>query len=159
MNKPHPVSGCGFLCFIEKKAVHKLYGKGRGGMRKTSKSKKKKTVIIFLIAVPLLTLLLSLLTAKLILDGKLSEEQLNMGAIVITGLVAFMASLYAAIRSPQKKLFWGMGAAGAYALALMLGNLLFFGVGYGRVFPQLLVILGSGLLGSLCGAVKRKKYA
>ena len=128
-------------------------------MRKKSKSKTKAKFIIFLTAVPVLTFLLSLLTARLILSGKLSEERLDLGAMVITGLVAFIASLYITIRSPQKKLLWGVGSSAVYLLMLMLGNLLFFGVGYGRVFPQLLIILGSGFLGGVCGAAKRKKYA
>lgn len=75
-------------------------------------------------AMPLATLALAALAARLILGGKL---------------------------------LCGLGAAGGYALFLLLGNLLFFGVHYGEALPVLLPLAGAGLLGALLGAGRRKK--
>ena len=51
----------------------------------------------------------------------------------------------------------GMYQLGGYALFLLLGNLLFFGVHYGEALPVLLPLAGAGLLGALLGAGRRKK--
>ena len=93
-------------------------------------------------AMPLATLALAALAARLILGGKLPESSLPVAAGVIAGLVAFLGAL---------------GAAGGYALFLLLGNLLFFGVHYGEALPVLLPLAGAGLLGALLGAGRRKK--
>lgn len=122
--------------------------------------KKGRGVIVQLaIAMPALTVLLSLGCAKLILSETVGEEKTELLACIVAAVVSFTASLYAALRAPQKKLICGMTAAGAYALCLAAGNLLFFGIGYGRILPILLSVLGAGLLGSLPGAAKRRKYA
>ena len=76
---------------------------------------------------------------------------------VIAGLVAFLGALIAALHSGRRKLLCGLGAAGGYALFLLLGNLLFFGVHYGEALPVLLPLAGAGLLGALLGAGRRKK--
>ena len=122
--------------------------------------KKGRGVIIQLaVALPLLTVLLSLGCAELILSEVIGEEKIELLACILTGIVAFAASLYAAIRSPQKKLIWGMLTALGYGCCLLVGNLLFFGIGYGRILPIMSSVLGAGLLGSLLGAAKRRKYA
>lgn len=123
------------------------------------KGKTKGIIIQVLIAMPLLTLLLALGGAKLILDGKIGEEKMEICACVIAGIAAFIISLYAAIRMSQKKMLWGLLTAGCYATMLLLGNLLFFGEGYGNVLPILGVVLATGLLGSFLAALKRRKYA
>ena len=92
-----------------------------------------------------------------ILGGKLPESSLPVAAGVIAGLVAFLGALIAALHSGRRKLLCGLGAAGGYALFLLLGNLLFFGVHYGEALPVLLPLAGAGLLGALLGAGRRKK--
>ena len=94
---------------------------------------------------------------RLILGGKLPESSLPVAAGVIAGLVAFLGALIAALHSGRRKLLCGLGAAGGYALFLLLGNLLFFGVHYGEALPVLLPLAGAGLLGALLGAGRRKK--
>ena len=108
-------------------------------------------------AMPLATLALAALAARLILGGKLPESSLPVAAGVIAGLVAFLGALIAALHSGRRKLLCGLGAAGGYALFLLLGNLLFFGVHYGEALPVLLPLAGAGLLGALLGAGRRKK--
>jgi len=108
-------------------------------------------------AMPLATLALAALAARLILGGKLPESSLPVAAGVIVGLVAFLGALIAALHSGRRKLLCGLGAAGGYALFLLLGNLLFFGVHYGEALPVLLPLAGAGLLGALLGAGRRKK--
>ena len=75
-------------------------------------------------AMPLATLALAALAARLILGGKLPESGLPVAAGVIAGLVAFLGALIAALHSGRRKLLCGLGAAGGYALFLLLGNLL-----------------------------------
>ena len=96
-------------------------------------------------AMPLATLALAALAARLILGGKLPESGLPVAAGVIAGLVAFLGALIAALHSGRRKLLCG------------LGNLLFFGVHYGEALPVLLPLAGAGLLGALLGAGRRKK--
>lgn len=126
-------------------------------MRK--KSKTRAVVIQLAIAMPALTILLALLCAKLILGESLPEKQLPLMGCVIGGVVAFLLCLYSALRMPQKKILWGIVTAAGYACLLMLGNLLFFGVGYSGVLQMLAAVFGAGLLGSVLGAAKRRKYA
>ena len=68
-----------------------------------------------------------------------------------------MNRVIAALHSGRRKLLCGLGAAGGYALFLLLGNLLFFGVHYGEALPVLLPLADAGLLGALLGAGRRKK--
>ncbi len=127
------------------------------------KGKKKQTVVsIFtqiLIAMPILTIVLSLLAAKIILSGTIREANLMGCVYTIGAIVSFLLSLYCALRMPQKKLIWGSAVAVLYAVMLLLGNLLFFGIGYGSMLPTLGAVLLGGIAGSLLGSVKRSKYA
>ena len=68
-------------------------------------------------AMPLATLALAALAARLILGGKLPESSLPVAAGVIAGLVAFLGALIAALHSGRRKLLCGLGAAGGYALS------------------------------------------
>lgn len=131
-----------------------------GNKPRTKKSSKtKSTVIVLAIAAPLLTVALALVSAKLILGGTLKQESITAIACVIAGVVSLLCGFFAARRAPQKKLLWGIMAAGGYACTLLLGNLLFFGEGYDGILPIVGCCLGCGILGSLTAAVKRKKYA
>lgn len=128
--------------------------------RRGKREHRTRTIILqVLIAVPCLSIAFALILAKMILGGIITEERMFTGVCVIGGLVAFLLSLSCAIRMPQKKALWGLAATGWYALSLPLGNLLFFGVSFGRSMPILLFVLGGGLLGSLLGAAKRRKIA
>lgn len=132
-------------------------------MAKAGKGKRmgktKATVLRLAVALPLLTVALSLAGAKLMLSGLIGQEHLLAAACVIGGLVALAAGFYAARRAPQKKLVWGMVAAGGYVCALLLGNLLFFGEGFGAILPVAGCCIGGGFLGSLTAAAKRRKFA
>lgn len=128
--------------------------------RRGKRAHKTGTIVMqILIAMPILSILMALALAKLILSETIRQDQQLIGVCVIAGVIAFMLCLYCAIRMPQKKAIWGFATAGSYALALLLGNLLFFGVGYGRITPILITIILTGIVGSLIGSGKRKKYA
>ena len=101
--------------------------------------------------------LFSLVTLPVELDASRRAGEMLLAAGVIAGLVAFLGALIAALHSGRRKLLCGLGAAGGYALFLLLGNLLFFGVHYGEALPVLLPLAGAGLLGALLGAGRRKK--
>lgn len=127
------------------------------------RGKRKQTVVSIitqiLIAMPILTIVLSLLAAKIILSGTIREANLMGCVYTIGAIVSFLLSLYCALRMPQKKLIWGSAVVVLYAVMLLLGNLLFFGIGYGRMLPTLSAVLLGGIAGSLLGSVKRSKYA
>ncbi len=127
-------------------------------MKRTGK-KGGRLYLQLLLLMPVLTLLLAAIGAKLIDGEVLGEEAVNALAPVIAALSAFSLALYAALRSPQKKFLWAVTTAVAYACLLLLGNLLFFGVGFGPVLPVLASVLTAGLLGGLLGSRKRRKYA
>lgn len=132
--------------------------KGEESVKKTESSTKGK-IIPVLIAMPILTLLLSLAVGKLILSEILPEAAIQWSPIVITGIVSIILSLFAAIKTKQKKLMWGIGTAFAYLVILLLSNLLFFGEGFRGFLPIAGAVIGCGVLGSLLAAGKRRKYA
>lgn len=119
----------------------------------------RSIILQVVLAVPCLSVLFAVILAKMILGGAVAEGDIFTGVCVIGGLVAFLVSLYCAARMPQKKALWGMAATGWYALSLPLGNLLFFGVSFGRSLPLLLTVVVGGLLGSLLGGGRRRKFA
>ncbi len=123
------------------------------------KGKGSVPVVGLLIAMPMLTLLLSLLGAKLILSEVLPEQGTQWIAALVTGITALLLSFLCAKATTQKKFLWGMGTAGTYCCMLLLGNLLFFGVGYGSILGVAAFVFGGGVLGSLLGAIKRRKFA
>lgn len=128
-------------------------------MKRKGKKSARGIVLQLAIAMPLLTILFALLSAKLILEEMIGEEYAGMCVCIYTALVAFLLCLYCAIRMPQKKILWGMLTAIGYLCLLLLSNLLFFGIGYGHILPVSACILGAGLIGSVLGAAKRRKYA
>lgn len=103
------------------------------------------------------TLLMSMLCAALMEKGSIPEEKTNLCACVIVGLVSLMSCGLIASRASEKKLLRGILGAGIYTGLLLIGNLLFFGVGYADVLPILLSILAAGILGSATGSLRRKK--
>lgn len=127
--------------------------------RKTEKRKHGSKWPKVLLLIPVLTIGLAMLGAKMIVSGAVPETSVNTLAVIITAIVGLILGLLSAIVSPQKKLLWGLLAAVLTAAALLLGNLLFFGVAYGKVLPGLGATLGGGVIGALLGSKKRKKYA
>lgn len=111
------------------------------------------------VALPLLTFLAALGTAKLMLSEAVGQERAGLCVCIYTAVIAFAACLYCALRLPQKKILWGLLTAVSYLCLLLLSNLLFFGVGYGDILPVAGSVLGAGLVGSVLGAGKRRKYA
>ena len=128
-----------------------------GGYKMKRKGKRgtRGVALQLLIALPLLTFLAALGTAKLMLSEAVGQER----AGLYTAVIAFAACLYCALRLPQKKILWGLLTAVSYLCLLLLSNLLFFGVGYGDILPVAGSVLGAGLVGSVLGAGKRRKYA
>ena len=120
---------------------------------------RRRLWLHIVILAPILTVVLSVLCAWLMMKGSVGEGQMELLAGAIGGACAFLLSLYTAIRVPRKKLLWGMVTAFGYAMALLLGNLLFFGVGYGNVGTVILPVLGSGAVASLLGALRHRKIA
>lgn len=128
-------------------------------MKRKGKKSTRGIVLQLAIAMPLLTILFALLSAKLILEETIGEENAGMCVCIYTAIIAFVLCFYCAIRMPQKKILWGLLTAIGYLCLLLLCNLLFFGVGYGHILPVCCCVLGGGLVGSFLGAVKRRKYA
>ena len=122
-------------------------GKGRG------------VVLQAIIAMPILTVLLSLAVAAMIRSELLPESYLQICACAVVAIVSFLVCLYCALRMSQKKFIWGLLIAATYCCILLLGNLLFFGVGYGNILSVVLTIITAGTMGSLLGATKPRKYA
>lgn len=125
--------------------------------KKAGKGRVKLPAII--IAMLLLVFGLVLLCAKLILSGVIEEKRIGLCAGVIAGIVAMLIAMCIARRSPRHKLLWGITAAAGYYLLLMVCNLLFFGNGFSEMIPTAAWVLGSGLLGTLLGSKKVRKYA
>ena len=119
--------------------------KGKGS------SASKRTAIAAMLAAPILTVGMCLLGAKLMLSDSIAETHFPMLCSVIAGSVSFVLCLLVSLRVPRKKFLWGMMTALCYACALLMGNLLFFGVGYGGFSVVLLPLFGGGMLASLLG--------
>ncbi len=108
---------------------------------------------------PLLTLLLCLLCAKLILWGKLPESALQLLPRLLGGLVSFLGAFHGTRIATQKRFLWGLVNAGAYGGMLMLGNLLFFGETFSGIGPMFLWVLIGGFLGSMVANMRKSKIA
>ncbi len=96
---------------------------------------------------------------RLILGRKLPENNLSVAAGVIAGAGRLSRCADRSLHSGREALLCGFGAAGGYALFLLLGNLLFFGVHYEEALPVLLPLAGAGLLGALLGPGAGKSAA
>lgn len=127
--------------------------------RKQKKRRSGNRWLRILLLIPILTVGLAMLTAELIVTGTVAEDAVPSLALGISTAVGLCLGLAGALASPQKKLLWGLLAALLTAMAFLLGNLLFFGVAYGRVLPGIGATLGGGVLGALLGTKRRQKYA
>lgn len=123
------------------------------------RNQKNRLPLRLLLLMPVLTLLCAALGGKLMDAEILEQSQISLLAPILAGLCAFALALYAALRSPQKKLLWGIGSAATYASMLILGNLLFFGDGFAAVWPVTLSVLVGGAAGGVFGSGKRRRYA
>ncbi len=130
----------------------------KGGMSVKRKGKQRLWLHIAIVA-PILTVTMAMLCAWLMLRGSLQEEKFHLAVAVIGGLCGFLLSLYTVLRVPRKKLLWGMVTSISYGMALLLGNLLFFGESYGELGGVLLPILGGGAAASLLGTLRSRKIA
>ena len=128
-------------------------------MKKRTKGKGSASVLLNLALGTILTLGFTVLSAKLILSGTLNENGIDLYAGITKGIVALVLSLLTARRSPQRKILWGLLAVALYYLLLVICNLLFFGIAFSGVLQSALWIMGGGLLGSLLGNKKVRKYA
>ena len=129
--------------------------KRKADKRKRGSSSWAKVLVL----IPLLAVGLAMLGAQLIVSGTVPEGSVRTLAVIMTAVVGLCMGLVGAIASPQKKLLWGLLAALLTVAALMLGNLLFFGVTYEHLLQNAGATLGGGLIGALLGSKKRKKYA
>lgn len=129
--------------------------KRKTGKRKQGGSRWPKVLLL----IPLLTVGLAMLGGQMIVSGTVPEHSVQTLATIITAITGLCLGLAGAVASPQKKFLWGLLAALLTAAALMLSNLLFFGVTYGHVLQGVGAALGGGLIGALLGSKKRKKYA
>ena len=108
---------------------------------------------------PLLTLILCLLSAQMILWGKLPESAIESIPRILGALVGFLGAFRGTRIAPRQGFLWGMLNAAAYGCILMIGNLLFFGEPFSSIGAMFLWILAGGLLGSLSANVKKSKIA
>ena len=133
------------------------------GTEKGRASKTKSTGMIWKIGMimVLLTFLLIAGAAQLMLMGILPEKGTTAIAATTVGIVSFVSAMYSAIKMKERRMLFGLVSTLAYCLCLLMGNLLFFGVGYGNVIPVLLTAIIAGIVGSFLGAAKKpkKKYA
>lgn len=124
----------------------------------TTVTKHKGRELMFLILGMLaLTIALAGSFAALVESGTIPEEKNNLLAAIIVGVVSLAACAILAGRTQERKLLHGLAGAGIYAAALLLGNLLFFGIGYGEILPILLCILAGGVVGSILGSTRKRK--
>ena len=120
---------------------------------------KQRLWLRIMIGAPILTMAAALLCGWLMVSGKVGEDRMGLVVSMIAGGCAFLLSLYTSVRVPRKKLLWGMVTACSYGVALMLGNLLFFGEGYAELGGVLLPTLGAGAVASLLGTSVHRKIA
>ena len=128
-------------------------------MKKGQVGKGRVRLPVVVPAVILLTFGLVLLCSKLILSGVIGEKHIRLCAGAIAGIVVMLITIFVARRSPRRKLLWGLMAASGYYLLLMVCNLLFFGIGFSNMVPVAAWVFGAGLLGTLLGSKKVRKYA
>ena len=126
------------------------------------KGKRKRQTMPMTSAIiwmPILTLGLALITAKLILQGIMAESQGRGAVFAIAFLVSCVGALITRKRCVKASLLWCLGTSVAYACILMLGNLLFFGVAYEGVGGVWLAVLLGGLIAALLPKKKKGKFA
>ena len=125
-------------------------GKGRGTPR---------APLSPLYRMPLLMILLCVITAKLILWGKLPEVSLDHIPYIIGSLVAIYGAYKGTRLAPRRRLLWGITNAILFALMLVMGNILFFGEPFSDHGQMFLWIIGGGIIGSFVANIKKGKIA
>ena len=130
----------------------KKAGKGRG---KDLMSKPWRP----LYWMPLLTAVLCVISAQLILWGKLSESAIKLLPRIMGGVVSFLGAFRSTGIASQQRFLWGMISTVSYGCILMLANLLFFGETFTNIGSMFLWILTGGFLGSLLSNMKKGKIA
>ncbi|MBQ4564813.1 MAG: TIGR04086 family membrane protein [Oscillospiraceae bacterium] len=123
------------------------------------RGKGSMSMLLQLAIAGLLMVGLTILSAKLILSGMIPIAGIDLCAGVIVCIVSLVFSLLTARRSPQRKFLWGMLSAGVFYLILLICNLLFWGITFSGVLVRFLWVIGGGLLGSMLGHKKVRKYA
>lgn len=123
----------------------------------TGKKRRGRGVVLVILAMTILTLGLTGAFAALTEAGTIPEEKTGLLAMLTVGIVSLASCSVIAARAPERKLLRGLCGAAIYAAMLLIGNLLFFGVGYAEVLPILMSILAGGAVGSILGSFKRKK--
>ena len=126
---------------------------------KMRKGRGRSVWVPILLLLPVITILICLLVAKLILTGSLTMKYISVTGSVIAGIVAVIAAFIGGKKAKQKKFIWAMIIALGYGVELLIGNLLFFGVSYGPIYPIVLPILGGGFLGGVLSCRKQRKIA
>lgn len=127
--------------------------------QKGKKRKLKNPMKQALLCMPILTILLSMLFAKLILEGMLSEEQVGTFGLCIAAVVSCVGGHLASRRAGERYLLWSVGTAAVYGCMLMLGNLLFFGVAYHAMGAIWVTVLLAGILAGILPYKKKGKIA
>lgn len=127
--------------------------------RKGKRNKGKNPLKGSLLWMPVLTLGLCLLGAKLILQGMIPEEKAGIIGLFIAGVVAFVGGRMSGRRVGEQRLLWSVGTAAAYGCLLMLGNLLFFGVAYHAIGGMWICVLLGGILAGMLPYKKKGKIA
>ena len=123
----------------------------------TKKNPAARRLVGKLFAMLAATAALAAAGAALMAGGSIPEEKLGLLAQGITGAVSLACGWITAAKAAEKKLLHGLIGPGLYLLVLLLGNLLFFGVGYENLLPVGLTVLAAGVGGSILGSLRRKK--
>ncbi len=125
-------------------------GKGRGIVRSPQRP---------IYWMPILSIILSVLAAKLILWKKISESSVEYLPWIIGAVVGLLGSYRGARLAPRNRMLWGIINATIYGLILMLGNLFFFGETFSGVGEMFLWILSGGFLGGVLANLRKGKIA
>ena len=133
-----------------------MKGKGKGSTEKAGNKMILKTALLYLV----IMLSLAALVAQLIMMGIIPEGSYTLMGAIIGSLTSLIGTWYCGRKAKEKRIIMGLISAIVYCLCLLAGNLLFFGVAYGKVVPIVLSVFGAGIVGSLIGAGKKqnKKY-
>lgn len=121
--------------------------------------KLRNTILISVIMAPALIFLMALGTSEMILNEVIPEKSIQLWVHIIAGASSFLLSLFCAVRAPQKKFLWAAITGVSFSAFLLLCNLMFFGVGFGRIWPNALTAIAAGMLAGIIPAVKRRKFA
>ena len=127
-------------------------GKGRG----TSSHRSPWRPLYWM---PILTVMLCLISAQLILWGKLPYSAHLYIPRILGAVISFLGGFRGTRIATQKRFLWGMVNTGAYLCMLMVGNLLFFGETFGGIRAMILWVSAGGVLGSMVANMKQSKIA